>query len=178
MQRKHFLKSLLAGAVSAPALLAACSKTADTVAPATSTTGTTGTGANSCAVAPTETEGPFPTKIPASYVRGDIRDGKAGHLLTATITIANSNTGCAALAGALVDIWHSDPEGNYPFRARPASPVPGNCLKKAPPGNPGGAFSVLRRALRCGRGVRRRPQRHAAPVAGRKDDSWGREGAR
>ena len=110
MERKHFLKSLLVGAVSAPALLTACGKD-DAVTPAdtSSSTGTTG----SCAAAPTETEGPFPTKQPASYVRSDIRDGKAGYQLTASIKITNTNNGCAALAGALVDIWHCDAEGNY-----------------------------------------------------------------
>ncbi|GAB3835977.1 dioxygenase family protein [Hymenobacter jeollabukensis] len=114
MERKHFLKSLLVGAVSAPALLSACGK--DEVTPdaagSSTTGGTTGSG-GSCSVAPTETEGPFPTKQPASYVRADIRDGKAGHLLTAKITITNTNNGCAGLAGALVDIWHCDAEGNY-----------------------------------------------------------------
>lgn len=113
MERKYFLKSLLAGVASAPALLAACSKE-DTVTPTTSTTTTgTGTTSGSCTVAPTETEGPFPTHSPSSYVRADITDGKAGYKLTATLTVTNSNNGCAALAGVLVDIWHCDTEGNY-----------------------------------------------------------------
>ncbi|GAB3636306.1 hypothetical protein GCM10027422_18960 [Hymenobacter arcticus] len=115
MERKHFLKSLLAGVAGAPALLAACSK--ESVAPAsttgTTTTGTTGTTTSSCAVAPTETEGPFPTHVPSSYVRADITDGKAGYALTATLTITNSTASCAPLAGVLVDIWHCDAEGNY-----------------------------------------------------------------
>ncbi|MCB2377977.1 intradiol ring-cleavage dioxygenase [Hymenobacter sp. BT635] len=113
MERKNFLKSLLVGAVSVPALLSACSK--DDVTPDTASAGTTGgTGTpGNCAVAPTETEGPFPTKAPASFVRSDITDGKTGHKLTARITIANSNSNCAALAGAIVDIWHCDAEGNY-----------------------------------------------------------------
>ena len=117
MERKYFLKSLFVGAASVPALLSACSKD-DAVTPtsttATGTMGTTGTtGSGSCTVAPTETEGPFPTKVPASYVRNDIRDGKTGHALAITIGITNSNSSCAALAGALVDIWHCDAEGNY-----------------------------------------------------------------
>lgn len=117
MERKHFLKSLLVGTFSAPALLSACSKT-DDVTPATGSTtgttgGTTGTGSGTCSVAPTETEGPFPTKVPASYVRSDITDGKTGYKMTVKITITNSNNSCAALAGALVDIWHCDAEGNY-----------------------------------------------------------------
>jgi hypothetical protein len=32
-------------------------------------------GAGSCTVAPTETEGPFPTHTPSSYVHSDITDG-------------------------------------------------------------------------------------------------------
>jgi protocatechuate 3,4-dioxygenase beta subunit len=114
MERKHFLKSLLLGSVTVPALLTACGQDDDVTPSTTSTTGTTGTtGAGSCTVAPTETEGPFPTKAPASYVRSDIRDGKTGYALTASITITNSNSSCAPLAGLLVDIWHCDAEGNY-----------------------------------------------------------------
>ncbi|MBF9142005.1 dioxygenase family protein [Hymenobacter properus] len=119
MERKHFLKSLLLGAASTPVLLSACGK--ETVSPTASTSGTSGTtgttgsssGSGSCAVAPTETEGPFPTKTPSSYVRTDITDGKTGYALTISITVNNSNANCAALAGALVDIWHCDAEGNY-----------------------------------------------------------------
>jgi protocatechuate 3,4-dioxygenase beta subunit len=118
MERKHFLKSLLMGAASAPALLAACSK--DDVSPTsssgtagTTTTATGGSSTTNCTVAPTETEGPFPTKAPSSYVRSDITDGRSGYKLTANITITSSSAGCAALAGALVDIWHCDAEGNY-----------------------------------------------------------------
>jgi protocatechuate 3,4-dioxygenase beta subunit len=113
MERKHFLKSLLVGAVSAPALLTACGKDSEEVTPSTSGTGTTGTGSGSCSVAPTETEGPFPTKAPASYVRSDITDGRTGYPLTVKINVTNTNASCAALAGALVDIWHCDRDGNY-----------------------------------------------------------------
>ncbi|GAB3935501.1 dioxygenase family protein [Mucilaginibacter myungsuensis] len=118
MERKNFLKSLMIGAVSSSALVAACRK--DTAAAASnSTTGTTTTttgGAsteNGCTVAPTETEGPFPTKAPASYVRSDITDGRSGHKLTAKITVLNNSNNCNPLSGLLVDIWHCDAEGNY-----------------------------------------------------------------
>lgn len=113
MERKNFLKSLFVGALSAPVVLSACSQDdADAVTP--DTTGTTGgTTSGNCSVAPTETEGPFPTKVPSSYVRSDIRDDRTGYKLTAKITILNSNASCAALAGALVDIWHCDAAGNY-----------------------------------------------------------------
>lgn len=116
MERKNFLKSLFVGAISAPAVLAACGEDeAAAVTPSTGTsTGTGGTGTSgSCTVAPTETIGPFPTKVPASYVRSDITDGRTGYKMTAKITITNTSNSCAALAGVLVDIWHCDAEGNY-----------------------------------------------------------------
>ncbi len=112
MERKNFLKSLLIGAVSTPMIIEACKKT-DTDAIGTTTTPTGGSSSTSCTVAPTETEGPFPTHSPSSYVRSDITDGKTGYKLTAKITIGNSNKSCAALAGVIVDIWHCDAEGNY-----------------------------------------------------------------
>ncbi|QNF32111.1 intradiol ring-cleavage dioxygenase [Adhaeribacter swui] len=116
MERKSFLKSLLLGTIATPVVLSACDKDSDTVTPSTDTSGTgtgTGTDSGSCTVAPSETEGPFPTKSPASYVRSDITDGRTGYKLTAKITIGNVNNGCAGLANAIVDIWHCDAEGNY-----------------------------------------------------------------
>ncbi|MGI4020644.1 MAG: intradiol ring-cleavage dioxygenase [Janthinobacterium lividum] len=121
MERKNFLRSLMVGAVSSSMLMDACKKDTDTVTASsttssttTSTTsGTTTTTSGSCSVIETETEGPFPTKVPASYVRSDITDGRTGYKLTAKINIKNSNSSCAALSGALVDIWHCDAEGNY-----------------------------------------------------------------
>jgi protocatechuate 3,4-dioxygenase beta subunit len=122
MERKGFLRSLIVGAASTSFLAQACKK--DSVTSGSSSTGsttlgtsttsvTTGTtSANSgCDIAPTETEGPFPTKVPASYVRSDITDGRTGYKLTVKIIINNSN--CKALSGAMVDIWHCDAEGNY-----------------------------------------------------------------
>lgn len=118
MERKNFLKSLLLGAISTPVILGACNKDEDTVTPSTETTGSEtvtnpGSSSSTCTVAPTETEGPFPTKSPSSYVRSDITDGRSGYKMTAKITIGNTNNNCAGLAGAIVDIWHCDAEGNY-----------------------------------------------------------------
>jgi protocatechuate 3,4-dioxygenase beta subunit len=117
MERKSFLKSLLVGTLTTPVLLSACDKASDIVAPATDTTdagsGGTGSTSSTCSVAPTETEGPFPTKSPATYLRSDITDSKAGYKMTAKITIGNTNNSCAGLAGAIVDIWHCDAAGNY-----------------------------------------------------------------
>lgn len=113
MERKKFLRSLIIGAVSAPTIFHACKKTATAEIDDPSGTGTvtnTGNTSSGCTVAPTETEGPFPTKSPATYIRSDITDGRTGYALTASITIQSS---CKALAGAIVDIWHCDAEGNY-----------------------------------------------------------------
>ena len=114
MERKNFLKSLLIGAVSTPAVINACKKSSATDGEVgVTTTPTGGSSTGNWVVAPTETEGPFPTKSPASYVRSDITDGRNGHKMTAKITIGNSNNNCNPLAGAIVDIWHCDAEGNY-----------------------------------------------------------------
>jgi protocatechuate 3,4-dioxygenase beta subunit len=64
-----------------------------------------------CAVAPTETAGPFPSLT--DLFRSDIRDGKAGTLLTLTIKVVNVGASCAAVSGANVEIWHCDVAGDY-----------------------------------------------------------------
>lgn len=113
MERKRFLRSLVIGAVSIPAVFEACKKDSTTAVDDPSGTGTvtnSGSSTSSCTVAPTETEGPFPTKVPSSYTRTDITDGRTGYKMTAKLTI---NSSCNALAGAIVDIWHCDAEGNY-----------------------------------------------------------------
>jgi len=104
------------GAFSAPIIIDACSKSNSVIADET-TSGVSGTGpsgsASGCNVAPTETEGPFPTKVPASYVRSDITNGRTGYAMSIKLNITNTNNSCSALAGAIVDIWHCDAEGNY-----------------------------------------------------------------
>ncbi|HEV7347287.1 MAG TPA: intradiol ring-cleavage dioxygenase [Telluribacter sp.] len=93
-----------------------CTKAESNIVPTEGTTGSVtnpGTSSSTCAVVPSETVGPFPTKSPASFVRSDITDGRNGYKMTAKITIGNTNNGCAALPGAIVDIWHCDATGNY-----------------------------------------------------------------
>ncbi len=119
MERKEFLKrgfSSLLGIAAIGPLLGACSQT--DVEPVgttgTTTTGSTnGSSSGNCTVTPTETVGPFPTKQPANFVRKDIRDDRTGVVMTMNITLKNANAGCAALAGALVDVWHCDKDGYY-----------------------------------------------------------------
>jgi protocatechuate 3,4-dioxygenase beta subunit len=105
--RKKFLKQFLIGATSVPLILEACKKE-------DLSTGTdTGSDNGSCSVSPTETAGPFPTKTPSSLVRSDIRADRTGVAITINITIKNTKNSCAALAGAIVDIWHCDKDGYY-----------------------------------------------------------------
>ena len=69
--------------------------------------GTTGT----CAVSPNETIGPYPSL--ADFTRSDIRESKQGLPVTLTISVVNTNSACAPVAGAVVDIWQCDADGNY-----------------------------------------------------------------
>lgn len=113
--RKSFFAALGIGAV-AP-LAASCNKedVSANAGTATSSGGTTtgAAGDGSCATSPSETAGPFPTKSPSSLVNSDIRSDRAGVPLTIKITVNNANNNCAALAGAIVDIWHCDKDGYY-----------------------------------------------------------------
>src|ERR1044072_1063498 len=114
MERKHFLKNGLAalGLAAIAPLANACKKETD--ATDTDTDSSSGSSSfGSCTVSPIETEVPFPTKSPSSYVRSDIRDDRTGVAFTIKINIKNKNSSCAALSGAIVDIWHCDKDGNY-----------------------------------------------------------------
>ena len=116
MERKEFLRrgfSALGMAAIVPMM--GCSNSGvdpvDTAGTATTTGTTTGTG--TCTITATETAGPFPTITPSSLVLNNITSDRLGNKLTIKITIQNKNSSCAALAGALVDIWHCDAAGYY-----------------------------------------------------------------
>jgi len=112
--RKKFLRHFLIGATTVPLIMEACKKdTVTTTDSTTTTTTTTTTTSGSCTVTPTETGGPFPTITPSSLVRSDIRLDRTGVAFTINITITNKNNSCAALSGAIVDIWHCDKDGYY-----------------------------------------------------------------
>ena len=66
----------------------------------------------SCIVRPEQTEGPFfDDRMPQ---RSDIRAGKPGVPLQLTLNVSQLKNGaCAPLAGAVVDLWHCDAEGEY-----------------------------------------------------------------
>ena len=116
MERKHFLKNSLTalGLVAVAPLMNACKKTDTTTDSSGSSSGSgSGGGSTTCTVAPSETAGPFPTITPSSLVKTDIRGDRTGVAFTINIVIKNTNNSCAALAGAIVDIWHCDKDGYY-----------------------------------------------------------------
>src|SRR5262245_29033385 len=100
----------LIGATGA-ALAAACASDLPTSPTTISETATTGTAATptaatssggvasgaACAVTPTETVGPYPSLI--DLFRSDIREGKSGTQLDLALTIVDTATSCAPLAG-------------------------------------------------------------------------------
>jgi protocatechuate 3,4-dioxygenase beta subunit len=118
MERKDFLRKGLSGLgiLAVAPILASC-KTATVDAATTTTTTTTGStngsSSSNCTVTSSETEGPFPIKDPSSLVKADIRGDRSGLKMDVKITIKNSNSSCAILAGALVDIWMCDAKGEY-----------------------------------------------------------------
>ncbi|XDF36960.1 intradiol ring-cleavage dioxygenase [Paracidovorax avenae] len=98
----------------------------------TDTSGGSGTGTpQTCSVVPEETAGPYPadgsSASNANYnvlalsgiVREDIRKsiGATGNVdgvpLSISITLTGTRSGCAALAGYAVYLWHCSQEGNY-----------------------------------------------------------------
>ena len=93
-----------------PILIEACKKS--TGSDSGTDTGS-GSGSGTCTVSPTETEGPFPTHTPSGLVVTDIRSDRTGVPFTIKVYIKNKNNSCAALAGAIVDVWHCDKDGYY-----------------------------------------------------------------
>lgn len=104
MERKDFIKNglgFLGLAVAAPSLIKVGESNQDNANVA------------ACTVTNSETEGPFPTITPTNFVRTNIVGSRTGVAFTINITINNINANCAALQGALVDIWHCDKDGYY-----------------------------------------------------------------
>lgn len=111
MERKEFLKKLGMGTMLFP-LMVGCSKDDDAV-PVTDSEIDEGSTNTSCVSTASETQGPFPTKDPASLERLNIIGDRTGVTLDMEITILNKNTSCSPLEGAIVDIWHCDKDGYY-----------------------------------------------------------------
>jgi len=139
-ERRRVLTWLLSGSA---VLLAACegggSSSATTTASSagtasgTTTGGTASTPIGSCAAAPAETAGPYPSDgsntvngmasnvlAESGVVRSDIRSSfgsssavAGGVPLTLTLSLVNSNNLCALLSGYAVYLWHCTREGAY-----------------------------------------------------------------
>jgi protocatechuate 3,4-dioxygenase beta subunit len=114
MERKKFLKNSL-GLLSIATLVDACKKS-DMVDGGT-TTGTGSTGSTgSCLVTPTEEEGPFPYpggELTNPLQRVDVTGGQTGVPLSITFNVVNTNSACAVVANARVDIWQCNKDGYY-----------------------------------------------------------------
>ena len=101
---------LAIGAVGA-ALAFGCGGETPTGPSTTITTSTTGTTSAACAVTPSETVGPYPSRI--DLFRSDIREGRSGTNLNLTITVVDSSNDCSPVTNANVEIWQCDAAGNY-----------------------------------------------------------------
>jgi len=106
------------------------SSTSTTTAPASTTTTAAATAATlaACTKIPEETAGPYPgdgsngpnVLNQTGIVRSDIRSSfgssstvAKGVPLTLNVVVYDIKTGCRALAGAAVYVWHCDINGNY-----------------------------------------------------------------
>ena len=103
-------EALGAGGAAAAALAFGCGDSPTSPSAAATTTTPTSTNAT-CAVTPTETNGPYPSLT--DLFRSDIRENKSGTILTLTIHVVNVSNGCAAVPNANVEIWHVDAAGDY-----------------------------------------------------------------
>ncbi len=104
MKKRDFLKKTLSsfGSIVALPVLAGASK------------GGTDEKTLACEASPKETRGPFPIKSPADLMRANIVSDRQGVALLINLQVQNRGVeACAPLAGAQVDIWHCDAEGNY-----------------------------------------------------------------
>lgn len=109
--------SATATGIPAAATPGANAPAATSVSAATSVAGGA-TAVPSCVVSPALTEGPYfvDAQLNRSDIRSDPTSGEArqGVPFDLTINVRQvSAAACTALAGALVDIWHCDAEGNY-----------------------------------------------------------------
>ena len=109
MDRKKFIRNSILGIASLATVtkvLESCSKNDTNDTTDESSDGT-------CSVSPSETKGPFPIKTPSQLVLENIKSDRVGIALLINLTIKNKNNNCQPLAGALVDVWHCDKDGNY-----------------------------------------------------------------
>lgn len=71
---------------------------------------------STCALIPSETEGPYPLSTVLStsnIIRSDITENRTGVPLTLVLKLVNINNACAPIANAAVYAWHCDKDGVY-----------------------------------------------------------------
>lgn len=104
LHRRDLLAVLGAGFGAALAGCGASSTSPTAATTSGTTTPTTGGTSSSCAVVPSETEGPYPDTTgminKPAFFRRDITEGKAGLPLTLTLTVVNVSSGCSPVSGA------------------------------------------------------------------------------
>jgi protocatechuate 3,4-dioxygenase beta subunit len=108
---------VLLGAAGA-SLIVGCSPGETPDASARTTSNASLTSVPGCVVRPAETAGPYfvDEKLNRSDIRSDPSDGsvKPGTPLELTFNVSQlAKNSCAALAGAVVDVWHCDADGVY-----------------------------------------------------------------
>lgn len=64
----------------------------------------------SCTLSPEQTEGPY--HIEDALVRRNVTERRPGALLFVSLRVTAASS-CAAIPGALVEIWHADANGDY-----------------------------------------------------------------
>lgn len=94
-----------------------CGSGETSTSPSSTSGGTSGGSGGACAIAPSETLGPYPSLT--GLVRSDIREGRSGLSLVLTITVVNANNACGPVAGAQVDVWQCDAQGRYSEYSQP-----------------------------------------------------------
>lgn len=132
--RRQTLRWLGAGAAGGllPWSLVACGGGGDEAGDAGGSGSTTAADGSSCSTIPTETAGPYPADgslasgqrlnalALSGIVRSDIRTSVGGASgtalgvpLTVTLSLVNSASSCASLAGYAVYLWHCTRDGGY-----------------------------------------------------------------
>ena len=99
-------RALLASLAASPAVVLG---TRPTLAQETAAAGAGLISPNVCMLATEVTEGPYYTD--PELVRADITEGKDGAPMDMVIQVVDA--ACQPIAGARVDIWHCDAQGNY-----------------------------------------------------------------
>jgi protocatechuate 3,4-dioxygenase beta subunit len=123
LHRRELLAVLSAGFGAALTGCGSSSPASPSTSITTTTTTTGGTTSTSCAVTPSETEGPYPDKTGminnSAFFRRDITEGRSGLPLTLTLTIVSVSGSCSPVTNASVEIWQCDVGGSYSEYSQP-----------------------------------------------------------